>query len=272
MTTPTETSTTAEAPITTPVTTAPTTPAVETGTPATETTTEPTGPVTIPGDATEAPTETPEAVQEGTEFRYQPTGDAGLDVSLAFFGKLGLGPEDPAITAATNGKFELLEAKLTVLGDKAAGWEQFVALAKDAHQRVTSAEEARTGEIAGVVTKVAAAANVSWDEVKAWAGANATPAEKQAVNAMLTADPVQARAAANMLVELYRNAGGTTIEPQSAVSTTASGGSTSTNNGALSPTQYKAEVAALVAKIGAHRIDSSKEYAALKQRRLAYTG
>lgn len=243
------------------------TPVVET--PVTTETPANTDPVTL-DDSAAAEQEAPEATQEGTEFRYTETGDAALDVALTFFGRLGLGPQDPAILAASNGKFELLEAKMAVAGDKAAGWEQHVALAKDAFGRATEAQTARTQEIANTVIKVATDSNVAWDEVKKWASANADPDEKQAINAMLTADKVQARAAANMLVAAYRNAGGTTIEPKSAVNSTANGGSI-TNNGALSPREYSKEVSALAATIGAHALDSSPEYAALQRRRLAYS-
>lgn len=263
MTTPTEQTANTEAPtIETPVVETP----VTTETPAN------TDPVTLDDGTQTAQEAAPEATQEGTEFRYSETGDAALDVALTFFGKLGLGPQDPAILAASNGKFELLEAKMAVAGDKAVGWEQHVALAKDAFGRATDAQTARTNEIASVVTKVATDSNVSWTEVQKWASLNADPDEKQAINAMLTADKVQARAAANMLVEAYRNAGGTTIEPKSAVNSAANGGQTNTNNGALSPREYSAAVAALSAKIGSHAVDSSPEYAALQRRRLAYAG
>ncbi len=234
-------------------------------------TADPVAPVTLDGTS-EGTTETPDAEQDGTAFIYHETGDPALDVALDFIGRLGIGPEDPAIVAATEGKFELLEAKLAVLGDKATGWERHVALAKDAYQRSTEAATARTNEIATAVNNVASAANVSWADVQKWASANADPAEKQAINAMLTADKIQARMAAQALVSAYTQAAGTTVEPRPAVNNTAAGGNP-TDTSALSPRQFAEAVNALARTSGSDAVNSnSPEYQALVARRLAYRG
>lgn len=212
----------------------------------------------------------PPATDADTQFAYGETGDPALDVALDFIGKLGIGPQDPAVVAATNGKFELLEAKLEVLGDKAKGYERIVALAKGAYERSQEAAKATTTAIQSAVTKVATDGGVEWAAVQKWASANADPAEKQAINAMLTADAVQARAAASLLVDAYRQSGGATITPANAVNTNAAPANTTVTNGALSPRDYAREVEKLSAQIGPWRLDSSPEYAALKARAAAY--
>lgn len=212
----------------------------------------------------------PDAAAEGETFTYRETGDASLDVALGFVGNLGFGPEHPAIADAIEGKFEKLEAHLSALGDKAVGWERMVALAKDAYERSEAQSQAHQTAITSAVHEVAGSPE-QWAAIKTWAGQNADPAEKAEINAMLTGGPVQARAAAMLLANLYGNAGGTTVTPADPTNrNAASGGSTA--NGALSPNDYANEVRALRAKLGGRDLDSSPEYAALQARRMAWRG
>lgn len=212
----------------------------------------------------------PDASAEGQAFAYRDTGDTGLDVALSFIGQLGFGPEHPAVVDAIEGKFDKLEAHLGTLGAPAAGWERMVGLAKDAYARNTAATAATQSTITAAVTEVAGSA-ANWEAVKAWAGKNATDEEKAGFNAMLSASPVQARAAARELVSLYNGAGGTTVLPATAVVDTA-GVAIPNGTGALSPAAYHTAVRELRASLGGRDLDKSPEYKTLQARRQAWRG
>lgn len=194
---------------------------------------------------------------------YEPTGDVGLDVALAFVGKLGIGRDHPAMQATATGDFGLIKAHLATMGDKATGWEQMVALAEASYDRQTKATAETQKAVSAAVIAVAGSAE-TWNAVKAWASANADPDEKQMVNAMFNAGPVQARAAAMMLMDAYTKASGTVVAPKSAVRSDASTSAAPTN-GPLDAKGYAAAARALHAKLGT-RMEGSAEYAALRQR------
>lgn len=212
----------------------------------------------------------PDASADGQAFTYRDTGDTGLDVALSFIGQLGFGPEHPAVVDAIEGKFDKLEAHLGTLGAPAAGWERMVGLAKDAYARNTAATAATQGTITAAVTEVAGSA-ANWEAVKAWAGKTAKVDEKAVFNAMLSAGPVQARAAARELVNLYNSAGGTVVLPAAAVVDT-TGGAIPNGNGALSPAAYHTAVRELRASLGGRDLDNSPAYQTLKARRQAWRG
>lgn len=205
----------------------------------------------------------PAAADSGVS--YQPTGDAGLDIALGFIGKLGLGPDHDAVLAAADGNFDKLEATLAAMGDKATGYEPYVKLAKDAYERNDANTKATQTKITAAVTEAAGGAD-QWATVKKWAGENANADEKAEINAMLAAGPVQARAAALMLTNLYKQAGGTVVTPASVTDNNAGNGTA--NSGALTAAEYASEVRALRSKLGS-RMEGSPEYHALRQRRLA---
>jgi hypothetical protein len=210
------------------------------------------------------------AANEPGPVIYEPTGDAGLDVALGFVGKLGIAMDHPAMQATATGDFSLIKAHLATMGDKAQGWEQMVALAEQAHTRTVETNTAREASVAKAVHAVAGGEE-QWGVIKTWASANATPEEKAELNAMFDAGPTQARAAAILLSDLYSKANGTVVKPASAV-TNPSAGQAATSNGALSRNQYAAEVQKLAKKVGSNNLNSSPEYKALQQRRMAYTG
>ncbi len=164
--------------------------------------------------------------------------------------------------ATATGNFDLISAHLATLGDKARGWEQMVALAKDAYDRSETAKAETAQKVSDAVVQVAGNAE-TWAEIRNWAAKNADPDEKAAINAMFDAGPVQARAAAVMLKNLYQAAGGTVVNPKSATRDGAGGQPTS--QGPLSAKDYSNEVRALHAKLGT-RMETSPEYAALRQR------
>ena len=247
------------------------------GSPATTTTTTTAGEVTLPG--AEAKTEQlnieakepePKPNADGiVPVIYESSGDVALDMALEFVGKFGIGPADPAMVAAADGNFALLEAKLAGMGDKAKGYEKFIALGKSAHEATTAkakAEAAKNAE--GIYSVVGGADN--WNAIKAWAGKNAEPAEQTVVNAALNAGGMQAKAMAHYLATLYEKAGNVTVRGKSAVDANASGGG-GADSGALTPRAYTKEVDALRKKLGG-RLDGSREYAALQARRNAWRG
>lgn len=238
----------------------PTTPA----TPATE-------PVTTPPAAPAAPA--PEAIGEPAAettptVAYRETGDPGLDLALDFMGRMGLGPEHDAIKAAAEGNFDKLEATLAAMGDKAAGYERYLALSKDAYTKSDTATKAKQTAVTTAVHEIAGGAE-QWTAIKTWAGTVATPEEKAEINAMLEAGPVQAKAAAQMLLGLYKNAAGTTVNPDPVTDT--AGNPSTAATGALPPAEYAAAVRELRGQLGS-RMEASPQYAALRARRLAWRG
>lgn len=203
------------------------------------------------------------AAEDGVTVVYDKTGDAALDVALDFVGRMGIAGNDPAMVAAANGDFSLIEAKLAVLGDKAAGWQQMVNLAKDAYQRSSAMATAASEAIDKAVISVVGSAD-NWSQITAWAVQNASPEEKAAINQMIDAGPVQARAAASILLEAYSKAKGTVINPRSPARNP-SGEAPSASNTKLSPREYSAAVAELHRKLGS-RMETSPEYKALRAR------
>ena len=193
---------------------------------------------------------------------YAETGNVALDVALGFFGNLGLASSDPAISAAAKGNFAILEAKLAALGDKAQGWQQMVALAKGAYtDSVAKYTESVAATDKAILSVVQSAEN--WNAIKAWAAKNSDPAEKAAINKMIDGGPVQARAAATLLLQAYKAASGTVITPANPARDAS--GQPADVTGPLTQREYATAVNALHRKLGT-RMESSPEYRALKQR------
>lgn len=233
-------------------------------------------PATPPAPATPPPPaaetlDAPAAVDPADAgFTYEATGDPGLDIALEFIGKAGFGIDHPAVLEAIDGKFDKLEAHLSALGDKATGWERYIGLAKTAYERTATDTAARQTAITSAVTEIAGGAE-QWATIKDWASKEADPAEKKEINAMLAAGPLQARAAAFLLSDLYRNAGGTTVTPANPVTPNAPAGGHS-DNGTLSPAAYNQAVRDLRVELGGRDLDTSPKYAALQARRSAWQG
>lgn len=215
------------------------------------------------GDPQQPAQEPPASTDDGGKVTYEPTGDAALDVALSFVGSLGISSEHPAMRATASGDFSLIEAHLATMGDKAQGWQQMVQLAKDAYQRNETARTEAAAKTQQVVHAVAGSPD-AWNTIVAWASENATADEKQQINAMFDAGPVQARAAAVLLKQQYDKAAGTVVNPANPVRKGASG-STTQSQESLSPAEYAAEVRKLHAQLGP-RMEQSQEYAALRSR------
>jgi hypothetical protein len=101
-------------------------------------------------------------------------------------------------------------------------------------------------------------------EVLSWASATATPAEKASINAMLAADPVQARAAATMLLNAYNAKSGNVIKPASATKD-ATGEAPAQSLSRISKSEFARETNNLHKRLGA-AYRNSPEYATLLRR------
>ena len=201
---------------------------------------------------------------------FEPSGDAGLDLAANWITSLGIPKDDPAIQAALEeGNFDFIKAKLATMGDKARGWEQYIALAEKGMTSLRTAAEAQVAATNALVYE-AVGGEEAWGKIAEWAGANAEPAEKEGINAMLAAGGIQARAAASYLQGLYSGANGVVVEPTAATVPTAK--AAPVTNAALSAREYSDAVRQLANKIGGGNLNGSPEYAALQQRRLAYRG
>lgn len=212
-----------------------------------------------------APPPTP-AVQEGVVVEYTPTGDPGLDLALSFVGQRGFGPEHPGIVAAQKGDFKPLEDALKVLGDKAKGYERYLTAAKQSYEVATAkskaASEATTKSVVEAVGGVA-----NWNQVQAWAAANADPHEKDAINAAFKAGGIAAVSTAKELFAMWKASGAANVPPKQVAKDTASPSSTSVTP--LDPKAYGREFYLLQQKLG-RRTEGSPELAALNARRAAY--
>jgi hypothetical protein len=203
----------------------------------------------------------PEGAIEAIE--YEQTGDAGLDVALSFMGNLGIGLDHPGMAAAMEGNFAILEAHLATLGDKARGFQQMLALAKDAQTRHAEKATNTANAVTAAVHGVAGGAD-EWAKIQQWAAGEATPEEKAQINALFDSGVMGARAAAKLLTDQYRAAKGTVINPRDATRNPGANSALSTT-GPLSPREYHAAVTELRTKLG-NRMDASPEYAALRSR------
>lgn len=196
------------------------------------------------------------------KIEFEPTGDPALDVALDYLGSLGFAGDNAAMQKAAAGDFSMLEAQLAVMGDKAKGHERMLALAKDAYARSeTQRVEAHKATESAITSVVGSKEN--WAAIVEWAGKNADPAEKEAINKMIDGGPVQARAAANLLQSAYQAAQGTKVVPAPAVRDAAGGAVIS--NGPLDQRSYAAAVRELSQKLG-NRMETSQEYADLQRR------
>lgn len=198
---------------------------------------------------------------------YADTGDAGLNMALGFVGKLGLGPDDAAIKAAGTGDFSMLKAKLAGLGDKAKGWEQYVALAEKSHADTVKATDAKVQKDTEVIHG-AVGGKEQWAAISTWAAANAEPEEKAAVNSALKQGGLVAKVMALWLAERHSKANGTVKEPAPAVAAGAAGKADNSGAGPLSAKEYAKEVQALRQKEG-YGFENGQGYKALQARRTA---
>lgn len=168
---------------------------------------------TKPGEGTvtpPAPTDDPLALEKPPEktdpvVEYEPTGDPALDLTLNWLAGIGIGPEDAALVNAQKGDFALLEAKLSLMGPKAKGWETYLALGKKSYEGAQVAAKAKVEATKADIIKVVGS-DEEWGKVRAWAATQVTDAERTAVTDTLRGGGLQAKAMAAYLHGLYKQA------------------------------------------------------------------
>lgn len=205
------------------------------------------------------------APAESTAISYEPTNDPGLDMALDFLGKLGIGPEDAAMAAAMNGDFAMLKGKLSGLGDKAKGWEKYVALGEKAAKESSEKATAKVAADKALIHS-AVGGEENWKAISEWAGKNAEPAEKDAVNAALKQGGLVAKVMAQWLSAQHAKASGTVKTPANVAAPGAAGKADVA--GPLTAADYSKEVQALRSKLG-YQMESSQAYRTLQARRTA---
>lgn len=221
-----------------------------------------------PPNFDEKPQPAADAPDEALEVVYNPTGDTALDLALQFVGRLGFGPDRDDMKAAQKGDFTKLEANLKALGDKAKGYDRYLAAAKESYKRVQDGKSSREAAIVKTIEdSVGGAAN--WKAIHEWVAKEASPEQKQEITAAFGAGTYAAAAMARQLADLYRQSGVSKIPPKSAVGQNAEGAPAASGNGPISPAEYKAEVRRLEAKFG-YRLTETPEYRDLQARRRAY--
>lgn len=198
---------------------------------------------------------------------FETTDDPGLNLAIKFVAARGIKADDPAVQAIRNGDFALLKAKLSSLGDKAAGWQEHVALAEKAFEAAKAKADAAAAETEKAVFSVVGGAE-QWAAIAEWAGKTATPEEKASINAALAAGGVQAKAAASYLLSVFQKAGQVIPKaPASAANENAAPATGASN--VLTAKQYAEAVQALSAKHGGRDVSGLPEYRALQAARLA---
>lgn len=212
--------------------------------------------------------EVPEVPQppDDVEVVYDPTGDVGLDLALQFVGQRGLGPTHPGIVAAHKGDFTVLEDTLKKMGDKAKGYAGYIAAAKASYAQTQAKGQA---VLDAVVAEVGGA--VRWNAIRQWVQENGDDNEKRQVNAAFAAGQISAVAMVKHLDTAYRASGQDKSPAASGLRKDAGAGGAASTSTALSPTEYKRELANLSKKYGA-AISNRPEFAELTQRRKAYQG
>lgn len=206
-------------------------------------------------------------VAKDAEVVYDPSGDAGLDIALKFVGKLGYGPDHAAMVAARSGDLSLIRAELATKGEKAAGWQEHVALAEQAINRQKDAAVKQQAEVGAMVQGIAGGKE-AWAAVQSWASANATAEEKASINAQFAAGGLQAKMAAQYLCNAYNRAAGVTKEPKAAASANAGAQPGAATNGPMSAKEYADAVIALSQSKGGRDVTETAEYRQLQQRRI----
>ena len=216
----------------------------------------------VPAVPAAAAPATPEPA--GTEpVTYEPTGDRGLDMALAFIGKQGLAGDHPAVQAAADGDFTLLKAELAQKGVQ--GYAEFIELGEQAYARTQEKNKAQAETARKAIHDTAGGAE-SWAAIQAWASANASPEEKAEINLQLNKGGLAAKAAVVYLSNAYSKAGNVSQEPADV--SKGGGKPASTGTGDISAADYSAAVKALNVKLKGN-LEGNPEYEALNNRRLA---
>jgi hypothetical protein len=239
---------------------------------------EPTAAPAVTMEAVVKPVETkpvetkdPKAVDkkgEAEEIRYEETGDPKLDVALAFFGRAGIDADHPALKAAIDGDFDLLEAYLEEKG--VPGWQSHIKLAKESHAHFLEQRAEGEAKIVEAVTKTlekVGYTNEQWGEAIAWARENADPGEIEELNAMM-AKPLSAKAAVAYLTGLHSEATNVERAPAKVAvkeEASARSGKPVASNEPISRAQFAQQAEKLAKSYGPDYM-STPEYKQLRQR------
>lgn len=192
------------------------------------------------------------------------TGDAALDLALAYVVSKGISRDDPAVQlAAETGDFTALKAKLAAAG--ATDAEPYMDAAKSAYDRFKAKSDAATAEITQSAEKASASVGATWDKVKEWAGKEASPEQKQQINDALAAGGVTAKATLQWLANAYAKAN----PPSGKAAVNSDAPPASAAQGGLTAKEYAKEVEKLYASSGFKDVTRTPAYQALQQRRLA---
>ena len=199
------------------------------------------------------------------EFKYDHTGNASLDYALDFVGQLGYGPAHPAIIAAQDGNFHLIAAELAREGVRGA--DAVIALAKEAYEQERGKVETQKQEIAKFAYEQAGGQQ-NWQQVQAWASANATPAEKEQINSLLAAGGFAAQSAISFLVTQFSKTNTLNKAPATVAKPNAGAARGQDTGGALSAAEYGRLVQELIYSNGGRDVSNTREYLDLQARRL----
>ena len=205
---------------------------------------------------------------EPEPIQYEETGDAKLDLALGFFGRNGLDPEHPAIQAAVDGDFSLLEAELA--SKNAPGWQQYVALAKEAHGNVVKQAKERDDSVTAAVSSTLEQfgyTNEQWGEAIEWVRKEAAD-EVPEINRIMASGPLGAKAITAYILQNHREASGTEYAPQAKAvkeEQGANGGGVRAPVTPISKSQFAQEAEKLAKSFGPDYM-SSPEYKLLRQR------
>lgn len=209
------------------------------------------------------PAEKPGDVDVLDKAGYAPAeNDPGLNYAMNFLAKNGFNSDNPAVEAAFGGDFSLLKAELAQKG--LPGWEQALGLAEQSYDRHVKENDAKADAVGKVALEIAENMGVDWEQAVAHVGATATPAEKTAINSLLS-DPATAHIAARFIAGSFIEGGDTEIEPAARAVGAEVKAHQGAAQGALSRAAYTAELGKLRKTLGDDYI-SSPQAAALYSR------
>lgn len=204
---------------------------------------------------------------EPQEISYEETGDPKLDLALGFFGKNGLDAEHPAIKAAIQGDFSLLEAELA--SKDAKGWQQYVALAKESHGNAVKSAADADAKVTDAVAKTLEQfgySNEQWGEAIQWVRTE-SPEDVPEINKLLSSGPLGARAITAFILSNHREASGTEYAPQAKAVKAEAGANAGAAREVVKPiskSDFGREAEKLARSLGPDYM-SSREYQALRK-------
>lgn len=197
--------------------------------------------------AAPAPAAPAPAPKGGVEaVTYEPTENPVIDMALSIIGGAGIPHDHPAMVAAEQGDFALLEAELAVRDPKGAA--QAVALLKREFEAgVKKAEE--TEQLVGETILKQAASAEEWVEAVEWVKGVADEGEREVLNSLLST-PAGAKIAASYIVGMYRTVNQTDVAPAAATAEGAAVRPSAPAVTTLNRRQFADEAQKLHAKLG----------------------